>query len=132
MDKEKNYKKILEDYSFEVFWKDELTAQVSVEGSRVHVVRHTRHPLRQLFAADEMTRNQLNKILELRCWDRGRPDIYEILELLGLKEYNPYEIVKKTHGVSWNDYIWFRFPGENLTSKDVLVRWFHVPGKNGK
>ena len=38
MDKEKNYKKILEDYSFEVFWKDELTAQVSVEGSRVLVV----------------------------------------------------------------------------------------------
>lgn len=69
-----------------------------------------------------MTRYQLNKILELRCWDRGRADINEILAHLGLKDYNPYEIVKKTHGVSWNDYIWFRFPGENLTSKDVLVR----------
>ncbi len=52
----------------------------------------------------------------------GRPDIYEILEQLRLREYNPYEIVKKTHGVSWNDYILFRFPGGNLTSKDVLVR----------
>lgn len=85
MDKEKKYKKILEDYSFEVFWKDQLTAQVSVEGSRVHVVRHIRHPLRQLFAADEMTRNQLNKILELRCWDRGRPDIYGDSGAAGIK-----------------------------------------------
>ena len=39
-----------------------------------------------------------------------------------LSEYNPYEIVKHTHGVSYNDFIWFRFPGEKLTSKDVLVR----------
>lgn len=114
--------KIIEDYSFEVFWKDILTASVSVEGSRVKVVRYVEHPLRQLFASENMTRYQLNKILELRCWDRGRADINEILAHLGLKDYNPYEIVKKTHGVSWNDYIWFRFPGENLTSKDVLVR----------
>ena len=39
-----------------------------------------------------------------------------------LSEYNPYEIVKHTHGVSYNDFIWFRFLGEKLTSKDVLVR----------
>ena len=68
------------------------------------------------------TRYQLGRILELRCWDKQRSDITEILAHLGLKEYNPYEIVRKTHGVSYNDYIWFRFPGEKLTSKDVLVR----------
>lgn len=114
--------KIVEDYSFEVFWKDEITAKVTVEGPEVKVQRYIKHPLKQLFAKDVMTRYQLNQILELRCWDRERPDIQELLEYRGLKEYNPYEIVKKTHGVSWNDYIWFRFPGENLTSKDVLVR----------
>ncbi len=68
------------------------------------------------------TRYQLGRILELRCWDKQRSDITEILAHLGLKEYNPYEIVRKTHGVSYNDYIWFRFPGEKRTSKDVLVR----------
>ncbi|MCI9423469.1 hypothetical protein GN277_13425 [Lachnospiraceae bacterium WCA-9-b2] len=119
---DKGYGKIVKDYSFEVFWKDILTASVSVEGHQVKVVRHVEHPLRQLFASENMTRYQLNKILEMRCWDRGREDINEILAYLGLREYNPYEIVKKTHGVSWNDYIWFRFPGENLKSKDVLVR----------
>jgi len=69
-----------------------------------------------------MTRFQLGKIMEMRCWEKGRPDINEILNHLGLSEYNPYEIVRKTHGVSYNDFIWFRFPGEKLTSKDVLVR----------
>lgn len=112
----------MEDYSFEVLWKDEITARVTVEGAQVKVTRYIKHPLKQLFASDRMTRYQLNRILELRCWERGRPDIQEILHHRGLKEYNPHEIVKKTHGVSWNDYIWFRFPGENLTSKDVLVR----------
>ena len=57
----------LENYSFEVFWKDELRA-------------------------------------------------------LGLTEYKPLDIVRKTHGVSYNDFLWFRFPGENISSKDVLVR----------
>ena len=114
--------RIIEDYSFEVFWKDDITASVNVHGDKVRVMRYVRHPLKQLFAEDVMTRYQLNRILEMRCWDRRREDIDEILVHLGLKEYNPYEIVRKTHGVSWNDYIWFRFPGEKLTSRDVLVR----------
>ncbi len=123
-------KRIVEDYSFEVFWKDDITASVTVQGDKVKVIRYIRHPLKQLFADDIMTRYQLNRILEMRCWDREREDIDEILACLGLKEYNPYEIVKKTHGVSWNDYIWFRFPGETLTGKDVLVREKDVPGNN--
>ena len=49
-------------------------------------------------------------------------DIQELLNRIGLSEYNPQQIVRRTHGVSYNDYIWFRFPGERLTSRDVLVR----------
>ena len=113
---------MLENYSFEVFWNDELTAFVQVEKDIVKVKRYIKHPLRQLFAADTMSRYQLNCILELRCWDKGRPDSDEILKHLGLTAYIPYEIIKKTHGVSFNDFIWFRFPGEEITSKDVLVR----------
>ena len=112
----------MDNFSFEVYWKDELTAKVHVKGNAVNVSRFTDNPAKQLFAEKKMTRFQLGKIFELRCWERERADINDILEYLGLKEYNPYEIVKKTHGVSYNDYIWFRFPGENITCKDVLVR----------
>lgn len=113
---------MLKNYFFEVFWKDEITARVYVREKEVLVSRYTDHPLKQLFAKNKMTRYQLNKIMELRCWERGREDIDDILKSLGLTEYNPYEIVRKTHGVSYNDFIWFRFSGEQLTSRDVLVR----------
>lgn len=115
-------KRILEDYTFEVYWKDEITARVYVRGADVIVSRFIEHPLHQLFAKNKMTRHQLNQILISRCWDQGRADIEQLLEGIGLEYYNPHEIVKRTHGVSYNDYIWFRFPGEELTSKDVLVR----------
>ena len=120
--KDRGEETFLPDYTFETYWKDELTARVKAQGSRVQVSRYTDHPVKQLFARELMTRPQLTGILELRCWDRNRADIGEILRHFGLEEYNPYEIVKKTHGVSYNDYNWFRFPGEKLTSQDVLVK----------
>lgn len=120
--KRKKQDSILDNFSFEVYWKDDITARVYVRGKNVTVSKYTENPGKQLFADKKMTRYQLGKIFEMRCWEKGRADINEILENLGLKEYNPYEIVRKTHGVSYNDYIWFRFPGEQLTSKDVLVR----------
>lgn len=122
LEKRKRPYPIMDKFTFEVYWKDEITARVYVNGKNVAVSRFTDNPGKQLFAQKKMTRYQLGKILELRCWEKERPDIGEILKTLGLDEYNPYEIVRKTHGVSYNDFIWFRFPGENLTSKDVLVR----------
>ena len=120
--KRKKKEKIVDSLLFEVYWKDEITARVYARGSDVIISRFTDNPGKQLFAEKKMTRYQLGRIFELRCWEKDRPDINGILEYLGLDEYNPYEIVKKTHGVSCNDYIWFRFPGEKITSKDVLVR----------
>lgn len=113
---------MLEDYSFEVYWKDELTAKVRVKGKDVYVSSYSDQPGKRLFPAGKISRFQMSEILKTRCWDEGRPDIIELLRVRGIKEYNPLEIVRKTHGVSWNDFIWLRFPGEQLTAKDVLVR----------
>ena len=121
----------LEEYSFEVFWKDEISARVSVKGKRVHVSRYIIHPIRQLFYSDSITRNQLNEILRLRCFDEGRSDKVEKLKAMGLTEYRPIDIIRKTHGVSYNDYLWIRFPGEKLTAKDVLVRDEYVQSRIG-
>lgn len=121
-EKRKKKEVIMDDFTFEVYWKDEITARVYVKKKNVTISRYTDNPGKQLFAQTKMTRYQLGKIFEMRCWEKERSDINEILEYLDLSEYNPYEIVKRTHGVSYNDFIWFRFPGEKLTSKDVLVR----------
>lgn len=122
LEKYRKKEKLVEKFSFEVYWKDEITARVYVREKDVIVSRFSGNPLKQLFASDKMTRYQLGQIFEMRCPERGRPDINELLSGMGLAEYNPYEIIKKTHGVSYNDYIWLRFPGEEITSKDVLVR----------
>ncbi len=116
----------LEDYIFEVYWKNELSSRVSVKGSRVIVNRIIRHPLHQIFPAGEISRHRLNDILELRCFDRHRPDAAQKLQALGLTEYRPIDIVRRTHGVSYNDFIWFRFMGEDLRAEDVLVRDINV------
>lgn len=113
---------VLNEYSFEVYWKDEITARVYVHRSEAIISRFVEHPVKQLFAKKRMTRDQLNHVFELRCWDRGRPDLPELLTSIGLTEFNPQEIVRRTHGVTWNDFIWFRFPGENISCKDVLLR----------
>ncbi|MBR4514538.1 MAG: hypothetical protein IKO61_06595 [Lachnospiraceae bacterium] len=109
-------------FRFEVFWKNELSARVSVNRSKVNVSRFIIHPIRQIFSSEHISRNQLNEILKLRCFEEGRPDIKDKLASIGLTEYIPIEIVKRTHGVSYNDYIWIRFPGEKLRAEDVLVR----------
>ena len=93
-----------------------------VKQNKVKVIRFIIHPIRQLFYSDNISRNQLNEIFKQRCFDEGRADAMDKLRSLGLKEYIPREIVRRTHGVSYNDFLWFRFEGENLRAEDVLVR----------
>ncbi|MCF0186952.1 MAG: hypothetical protein HUJ98_10750 [Bacteroidaceae bacterium] len=109
-------------YTFETYWKNQITARVYVRPTEVLVTRITSGPFRQLFFANKMTNAQLMQVLELRCWDRNRADINLLLNRMGLTEYNPLEIVKRTHGTTVNDFFWFRFQGEKLTAKDVLKR----------
>ncbi len=111
-----------EEFTFEVFWKNELSSRVSVHKNRVHVSRYIIHPIRQIFHSDTITRHQLMEALRLRCFEEGRADIDVKLAAIGLTEYDPLEIVRRTHGVSYNDFIWIRFPGEKLCAEDVLVR----------
>ncbi len=110
------------DIRFEVYYKNMLCTYVHNKGDVVYASRYVQHPVYQIFAQDKMTRYQLNEVLRLRCWEQERADIDVILKLLGLEHYEPYEIVKRTHGVSANDHIWIRFPGEKLTYEDVSVR----------
>ena len=46
------------------------------------------------------------------------------LKKLGLAYYDPLGIVKKTHGVSYNDFLWIQFSGEHLMWKDVAPKRF--------
>lgn len=103
----------------ECYWKDEKTATVRLDNQYAYIKRYSSHPVKQLFYSDKITRFEFGEILSDRCWDKNRPDLDELLSSLGLDEYNPYEICKRTHGKMKQDSIWFRFPGEMLEYKDV-------------
>ena len=112
----------LEEFSLEVWWKNRLTAKVYSEGTKVYVESTEKNPMKRLFPNMTLSRYQASEVLKMRCWDPGRPDIKELLAACGLTKYVPLDIVRKTHGVSYNDFLWIKFPGENLRAEDVLVR----------
>lgn len=105
---------------FCVYWKDELVSKVEVIGTKAYITRFILHPVKQIFYRDEMDLYSLSLILEGRCWERGRVDINYILKCLGLTTYDPLEIIKKTHGVRYDDFLWFQFAGENYSYKDMM------------
>jgi hypothetical protein len=54
-----------------------------------------------------------------RCFEEGRPDKYELLAYLGLKEYSSLDIVRATHGRMTCDSFWVKFQGEDLYFNDL-------------
>lgn len=105
----------------ECYWKNEKTASVRLDKKNAYITRYIMHPVKQIFYADIITRFEFGEILRDRCWDINRPDLNQLLNNIGLNEYNPYEICKRTHGKMAQDNIWFRFPGEILTYKEVIM-----------
>lgn len=104
------------------FWNEELVAFLTVKDNKVKIQRFSDHPVKQIFHADEMDIFKLSTILETRCWQRDCRNIDNYLKKLDIPFYDPLAIVKKTHGVSYNDFLWFKFNGESLTWKDVSPR----------
>ncbi len=107
--------------NFTVYWNNEKTAYVDLTGDTVKITRYVLHPVKQIFAKDEMTRYEFGRVLKLRCWDENRDHLERYLKKIGLDEYDPYRICEHTHGVMYGSKIWFCFDGEQLNAEDVLV-----------
>ena len=73
----------------------------------------------QVFYKMPHTVENLNKFFADRCFPKERVNCQQLLDGLGLKEWNPLDIIKLTHGVMWGDTCWIRFEGETLTYKDI-------------
>jgi len=73
----------------------------------------------QPFCDDEITTAILNEFIERRVFSYDRPDRNELLNGLGLDEYNPIEIAKVTHGIMQGDTVWMRFDDEDFSWEDA-------------
>lgn len=75
---------------------------LSVENTTEHIVKTA-------FGKNEApTWEDLLSFLEERCLPRSRSGIREYLETIGVEEYNPIEIIKKTAGRMAEDNQWIK------------------------
>lgn len=114
----------MEAYCFETYWKNKKTSEVMVSADRrsVKYTRFTNAIPQVPYLFDNPTVEQIYEFLESRCMPKGRKQLDEYLRYLGLEEYNPWEIVKITHGVMWEDFLWLKFPDEEVTWDEVKLR----------
>lgn len=93
------------------FDKDTLCTQIAADFSdrTICVQNHISNCLRTAFGNNESpTWNDFEEFLEERCIPRSRAGLREYLEALGLEEYDPLEIIKKTSGKMAEDSQWIQ------------------------
>lgn len=106
---------------FDYMEKDILRTHVEVnrETGEVTAINYTDDIMSQAFGLRPLTIENVNFLFESRCFSRNRPDKQELLESIGLNQFCPYDIVRKTHGKMWTDWFWLRFEGETWTWEDI-------------
>ena len=116
--------KNIPDMDFDIMWLNEKVGHICIKDEEiVSAEQYDCDTHKRFLPYCEVTIPLLSRLLESRCWDRNRANIDEILEKLGLSSYNPFKIVLKTHGVDYDDKLWFRFTGEKCLSwEDVDPR----------
>ena len=76
-------------------------------------------PLIDMLARIDKQLERLDEFESVGMWECAA---YFMSADSSVSEYNPWEIVKKTHGVMFEDFIWVRFEGEALVWEDVKIR----------
>jgi len=117
----------MEYYKFSVLYENKKTADVQVSEDavdyRVYVDLNDRGMRTHVpFCFQNVSMENLYDFLESRCMPKDRTCLEQYLKDLNLDEYNPYKIVRITHGVMWEDNLWLKFPDETVTWEDVRVR----------
>lgn len=103
--------------------RDEVSTKIEwCEGKRVEFVNYTDDIIDRAFGILEspVTTKELYSFLEGRCFPESRFDKKRLLKSLDVAFYEPFDIVRRTHGVMFDDVYWVRFEGEeNLTYEEV-------------
>lgn len=109
---------------FTVMCRDMPVAIVKISDNKkcAEIQKLVPDSLSQPFGGKKLDTERVYEFLKGRCYEDGRADLREILDQAGLSENNPWEWVRITHGVTYEDMFWVRFPGEELTWQDVRVR----------
>lgn len=104
-------------------YEDEVSAKITVENGQVSVENYTDDLVKKPFGVfDQPSYKQFQNFLEKRCFPRSRYNCRQLLDDAGLDYYDPYRIVKLTHGAMCDDVFWIRWEGEKISWQDVNPR----------
>lgn len=109
---------------FSVMFKNEKVADVKLAGIHdTQIQRYTAVFYKQPFSyTGKNDFLAVQDFLASRCYENSRADLHEILEAFGLECNDPWRWVQISHGVTYDDFWWIRFPGETLTWEEVKIR----------
>lgn len=96
--------------------------RLSDDKRNVEIEKLAPDSIRQPFSGDKLDLERIYDFLKGRCYEDCRADLQDILKQAGLTENNPWEWMRITHGVTYEDMFWIRFPGETLRWENVRVR----------
>ncbi|MBE6904146.1 MAG: hypothetical protein E7480_06015 [Ruminococcaceae bacterium] len=94
---------------FNFFDKDILCTQICADftDKTISVQNKTTNIIKTAFGKIKApTWEEFQAFLEERCVPKSRSGIREYLEAIGVEEYSPIEIIKKTHGKMAEDSQW--------------------------
>ena len=109
---------------FTIMYQNEAAAEVLISNDKkkVEIRKLIPDSLKQPLSGSKLDLERIYDFLKSRCYEDGRADLQEILDQAGLKSNNPWKWMRITHGVTYEDMFWIKFPGENLRWEDVKVR----------
>jgi hypothetical protein len=117
-----------ENMEFYVMFEDEMVSHIKVKNNQLVEAKTLDKPFyKQPFLAKPITLSYVKNFLNRRSIQKDKVDIADIMNNLGLKEYDTFKILRKTHGASHDDFTWIKFADENIGWEDVKVR-----GRNKK
>lgn len=113
----------MKEICFSVYYKSDKSAVIyRDEKANYTCERIITDPMKTPFAGGKVDKKRVDAFLKSRCPDYERGDLRELLERHGLDILDPEAWCRKTHGVSYDDFFWIRFPDENITWEDVRLR----------
>ena len=115
----------LEDQYIQVYDKENLVTDIWIENEQIKIKRYDNRIGHQLFLMPDLSvvdKDMFILIMKQRAISERRSDIKDILRQFNLNKYDLMKLLRKTHGITTDDYLWLRFDNENISYEKIKVR----------
>lgn len=109
---------------YHIMYMNTEVATVLWDNNKKHIklIKLVPDSIIQPFSGKNFNIIRFYEFIKSRCYEDNRDDLNIILKKAGMNNNNPYEWIRLTHGVTWEDAFWIKFDDENITWEDVKVR----------